>query len=210
MRPRLFPLASFELAWTDAAFDAIYPAPLPSGRPGTVLPHGVASMHPARFFDDVLGRIPLEQSFGLRVTLWMIALAPLFTIRKLGTIGSIGADDRRRVLERLVASPIYVVRQLAMSFKAVATLLYATSDAVRAAMLTPVARAAQAGGMADAYEAHEAHEAHEVLDLRASSGNGGLVSAARLTSRGKTATPDAAHVADEPALEDGESDHAAA
>lgn len=135
MRPRL---CSFELAWTDAAFDAIYPAP-----PASMLPHGVASMHPARFFDSVLASIPFEQSLGLRVTLWMIALAPLFTIRRLGTIASIGAEDRGRVLERLVTSPNYFVRQLAMSFKAIATLLYAKSEAVRAAMATPVAVAGE-------------------------------------------------------------------
>lgn len=163
MRPRLFPLARFELAWTDAAFDAIYPEP-----PAGTLPHGVASMHPARFFDDVLARIPFEQSLGLRFTLWMIALAPLFTIRELGTIASIDAAARGRVLERLVTSPIYVVRQLAMSFKAVATLLYAKSDVIRAAMLTPL-RAPAAGA-----------EPSEVQHSSA-----GLVSAARLTSRGK-------------------------
>lgn len=164
MKPRLFPLASFELAWTDAAFDAIYPAP-----PRSMLPHGVASMHPARFFDDVLASIPFEQSLGLRVTLWMIALAPLFTIRRLGTIASIAAEDRGRVLELLVTSPIYAVRQLAMSFKAMATLLYAKSDVVRAAMLTPVRRAQRD-------------------DLAAAESANGLVSAARLTSRGRALT----------------------
>jgi len=135
-RPHFLPrLASFELAWTDAAFDAIYPEP-----PRSRLPHGIASMHPARFFDDVLSTIPLEQSLGLRVTLWMVALAPLFTIRRLGTIASLDADERARVLTRLITSSNYFVRQLAMSFKAMATLLYAKSDAVRAAMTVPVAR----------------------------------------------------------------------
>jgi hypothetical protein len=95
-------------------------------------------MHPARFFDGVLADIPFEQSLGLRLTLWMIALAPLFTIRRLGTIASIAPEDRTRVLERLVTSPIYVVRQLAMSFKAIATLLYVQSAPVRAAMTVPV------------------------------------------------------------------------
>lgn len=125
-------LASFELAWTDAAFDTIYPEP-----PLSVLPHGVLSMHPARFFQGVLASVPLEQSVGLRLTLWMIALAPLFTIRKLGTIASIGPDDRVRVLERLLASRSYFVRQLTLSFKAIATLLYARSERVRDAMTTP-------------------------------------------------------------------------
>jgi hypothetical protein len=131
-RPRL---ATFELAWTDAAFDAIYPEP-----PRSALPHGVLSMHPARFFDSVLASIPFEQALGLRITLWMVALAPLFTIRRLGTIASIGAEDRARVIERLVTSSNYFVRQLAMSFKAIATLLYAKSDAVRAAMSKPLAQ----------------------------------------------------------------------
>ena len=133
-RPHFSPaLASFELAWTDAAFDTIYPEP-----PLSVLPHGVLSMHPARFFQSVLASVPLEQSVGLRVTLWMIALAPLFTIRKLGTIASVGPEDRVRVFERLLTSRNYFVRQLTMSFKAIATLLYARSERVRAAMTTPL------------------------------------------------------------------------
>lgn len=132
-RPHFSPaLASFELAWTDAAFDTIYPEP-----PLSVLPHGILSMHPARFFEGVLASVPLEQSVGLRLTLWMVALAPLFTIRKLGTIASIGPDDRVRVLERLLTSRSYFVRQLTLSFKAIATLLYAQSERVRAAMTTP-------------------------------------------------------------------------
>jgi hypothetical protein len=130
MRPRLL---SFELAWTDAAFDAIYPDP----RSSRELPHGIKQMHPASFFDALLAEIPLEQSVGLRLALWIVALAPLFTIRRLGTIASIGTQDREHVLDRLLKSPIYVVRQLVMSLKAMAALLYSQSPAVRAAMSTP-------------------------------------------------------------------------
>jgi hypothetical protein len=166
-RPHFLPrLASFELAWTDAAFDAIYPEP-----PRSLLPHGVASMRPARFFDDVLATIPLEQSLGLRATLWMVALAPLFTIRRLGTIASIDADDRGRVLTRLVTSSNYFVRQLAMSFKAMATLLYAKSEAVRIAMTVPVARLASAASAMTRAE-------QQPSDAK-------LISATRLTSRAK-------------------------
>jgi hypothetical protein len=162
MRPRL---SSFELEWTDAAFDALYPEP-----PRSSLPHGIGSMYPARFFDDVLASIPFEQSLGLRATLWMIALAPLFTIRRLGTIASIGVDERGRVLDLLITSSNYFVRQLAMSFKAIATLLYVQSDAVRAAMSTPVALAPTREPAADGTR-----------------GGDGLVSAMRLTSRAKSA-----------------------
>ena len=182
MRPRL---SSFELAWTDAAFDAIYPAPprslLPAAQGGRYLPHGVASMHPARFFDSVLASIPFEQSLGLRVTLWMIALAPLFTIRRLGTIASIDEGERGRVLERLVTRPIYVVRQLAMSFKAIATLLYAKSEAVRAAMSTPLAIGASFEPRLEAASSSQP------------SSEPGLVSATRLTSRATAKKSGGAH-----------------
>jgi hypothetical protein len=166
MRPRL---RSFEHAWTEAAFDAIYPEP-----PESHLPHGIRSMpgcplggEPGRFFDHLLASIPLEQAVGLRLTLWLVALSPLFMIRRFGTIASIAPEERTRVLERLVTSPSYVVRQLAMSFKAVATLLYVQSPAVRKAMGTPV-RPALAASSGEELVSGE-----------------GLVSAARLTSRGK-------------------------
>lgn len=135
MRPRL---CSFEAAWIDAAFDTIYPERGSASAPLSKLPHGIASMHPARFFDELLATVPLEQAVGLRITLWMVALAPLFTIRRLGTIASIAPAERTRVLERLLASPIYVVRQLALSCKALATLLYVQSATIRAAMTEPV------------------------------------------------------------------------
>ncbi len=151
MRPHLLP---FERAWTDAAFDAIYPD-------GTALGPGVASMHPARFFDSALRDLPLEQSLGLRIALWIVALAPLFTITKLGTIASVAPGERTRVLERLLASPIYAVRQLVMALKAMATLLYAQSAAVRAAMTTPHRHVALRRKVDVEGERHDEHAAAE-------------------------------------------------
>lgn len=144
MRPRLL---SFELAWTDAAFDAIFPAP-PADRDRPALVHGVADLGPARWFDRVLSKVPFEQWLGLRLTLWMVALAPLFTIKRLGTIASITPAERMRVLERLIASPIYVVRQLTTGLKAVATMLYAQSKAIRTQMATPIGQAREPGAFA--------------------------------------------------------------
>ena len=159
MRPHL---RSFEAAWIDAAFAAIYPDHGDAKEIRSHLPHGIAQMHPAQFFDDILAKVPFEQSLGLRVTLWLIALAPLFTIRRLGTIASIGPAERTRVLERLVTSPNYVIRQLAMSFKAIATLLYVQSASIRAAMTLPRGTMRRLDGP---------------------SGDGHLISATRLTAR---------------------------
>ena len=142
MRPRLF---SFELAWADAAFDAIFPPPPQSSgaarsaaeQKGTALAHGIATMHPGRFLDDLLAAIPVEQSIGLRLSLWIVALAPLFAIRRLATIASLDEGDRPRVIERLLASPIYAVRQLVSGFKAIGSLLYARSPEIYAQMIKP-------------------------------------------------------------------------
>lgn len=116
MRPRLRP---FEMSWTDAMFGAIYPEPrdLRAGR----------APHAAHFFDDLLFEIPFEPSFGLRVALWVAALSPLFTLARFATFSSLSLRDRQRAFDKLLSSRIYVVRQLAISLKAMATMFYASS-----------------------------------------------------------------------------------
>jgi hypothetical protein len=123
-------LFGFELAWATAAFDAVFPE-------RTALPHGIARMQPARFLADAIAASPLEQSIGLRLTLWIVALAPLWLLRRPKTIADIRPEERQRVLERLLASPVYAIRQLVVAFKAMGSMLYAQSPDARAAMTMP-------------------------------------------------------------------------
>ena len=129
MRPRLF---DFELAWADAAFDAFFPD-------GSALVHGIKQLKPGAFLDDMLAdrELWLETSLGLRVTLWMIALAPLFVLRRFATIASLDAEERETLLDRLLTSRIYAVRQLVAGFKAMGSLCYSQSTAIRKQMTTP-------------------------------------------------------------------------
>jgi hypothetical protein len=131
-------LFAFERTWVAAAFDALLPE-------GTALPHGIARMDPATYYAEAVRAAAFEQAIGLRASLWLVALAPLWLLRKPRTIASIGPDDRRRVLEWLLASPIYAVRQLVAAFKAMASMLYAQSPAARAAMTTPRHSGADSG-----------------------------------------------------------------
>lgn len=126
-------LFGFELAWATAAFDAVFPE-------RTALPHGIARMNPGRFLADVIAASPLEQSIGLRVTLWIVALAPLWFLRRPKTIADIRPEERQRVLELLLASPVYAVRQLVVAFKALGSMLYSQSAEARACMTTPRGR----------------------------------------------------------------------
>lgn len=134
MRPHL---TSFERGWTDAAWGAIFPAP-PSGYDRPHLVHGIEEQQPGRYLDEVLQIIPFEQMVGLRLTLWVVAFAPLFALKKLATIASLGLADRVRVMEIMITSESYLVRQMATGFKAVATMLYARSKAIRSQMHTPL------------------------------------------------------------------------
>ena len=154
-------LFGFELAWATAAFDAIFPE-------RAALPHGIARMQPARFLADVVASSPLEQSIGLRLTLWMIALAPLWLLRRPKTIADIRPDERQRVLELLIASPVYAVRQLVVAFKALGSMLYAQSPEARAWMTTArerperlVAIRLPSAGVAKAPAAQHHGDAHE-------------------------------------------------
>jgi hypothetical protein len=131
-------LFEFELAWAAAAFEAVFPE-------RTSLPHGIARMNPGRFLADTIAACPLEQSIGLRLTLWIVALAPLYFLRRPKTIASIQLNERQRVLELLLASPVYAVRQLVVAFKAMGSMLYAQSPAARDAMTTPRATLWESG-----------------------------------------------------------------
>lgn len=124
-------LYAFERAWIDAAYTAMYPDP-----PRSPLPKGISQMEPARFYGELLARVPTEQALGLRVTVWIIALAPLFVLHRLATIRALSEPDRVKVLERLLASPIYAVRQLVLGFKAMGSFHYTQDREVRRALLT--------------------------------------------------------------------------
>jgi hypothetical protein len=147
-------LFHFELAWAHAAYDAILPE-------GSALPHGLVKVEPERLLADAIARSPFEQALGLRLTVWMIALAPLWLLRRPKTIGSLEPDERQRVLERLLASRIYAVRQLTAAFKAIAAMFYSLSPAARAAMNLPQQHPFESGIVSLRPKRARAGEAHE-------------------------------------------------
>jgi hypothetical protein len=121
-------LSRTELTWARDAFDAIFPSQ-PSGAPG------VGAMNIEGYLQDTFARIPLEPVCGLRIAIWIVALAPLFVLGRLATIHGLSKPDRERVLVGLTMSPVYAVRQLVVALKAMAALLYAGDPSVRARLL---------------------------------------------------------------------------
>jgi hypothetical protein len=123
-------LFEFEVTWAKAVFDAVLPE-------HAGLPHGIAPMKPEHFFARTVAQSSIEQAIGMRLALWIVALAPIWFLRRPTTISSLVPTERQRILDRLLLSPIYVVRQLCLMLKAVASMLYAQSPEARRVMSNP-------------------------------------------------------------------------
>jgi hypothetical protein len=143
-------LAKFEVRWAEAALGAIFPGESEEGLAG------ISGMDVRGFLGDVLRRLPLKAAVGLRLAIWLVALAPLFVLGRLATIARLGVADRERVVGVLVASRSYGVRSLVLILKTMGALLYAGDEAVRTRMLR-VDRRPESSGKLVALRLRRAH-----------------------------------------------------
>lgn len=125
-------LTRFEVRNAEAALSAFYPG----GARGS-LPVGIDALDVRGFLREVFEASPLEPVLGLRLAIWIVALAPLFVLKRAATLASLGQHDREKVIAALVASPTYAIRQLVIALKAIGGLLYCAAPEVRAVMTAP-------------------------------------------------------------------------
>jgi hypothetical protein len=121
-------LARFEERWAEAAMGAIFPGSRDDGFAD------IRAMDLRGFLQQVVRIVPFQAALGLRVAVWLCALAPLFVLGKLSTLAGLAEVDRERVIVRLCASRLYAVRSLVLILKTMGALLYAGDDAVKARM----------------------------------------------------------------------------
>jgi hypothetical protein len=119
-------LTRFENNWAKAALGAIFPGSSEEGLAD------IGGMDVSGYLAELMASLPLKPALGLRVAIWLVALAPLFVIRRVATLPSLSQVDRERVVSALVASPSYALRSLVMLLKTFGALLYAGDDRVRA------------------------------------------------------------------------------
>jgi hypothetical protein len=115
-------LARFERNWARAALGAIYPKGA-----SPALPIGIGDLDIEAFLADLLRRIPLTAALGL-----LVALAPVFLMRRLATVARLGPLEQQALVALLLSSSSYAVRQLVMALKATGGLLYGAAESVRA------------------------------------------------------------------------------
>jgi hypothetical protein len=121
-------LAPVENRWAEAALAAIFPGSIEQGL------DGISAMNIAAYLGDVMGWVPFRAAMGLRLAIWLVALAPLFVLGRLTTIAGLAPAERERVMTVLVASRSYAVRSLVLVLKSFGALLYASDARVRALM----------------------------------------------------------------------------
>jgi hypothetical protein len=125
-------LTRWEGRWAEAAIGAIFPG---SGEEGFA---DIRGMDVPGFLRQVMCTVPLKAALGLRIAIWLVALAPLVLLHRLRTIAGLALEEREAVVSRLVASESYVIRSLVMILKTMGALLYAGNDSVRARMQKPI------------------------------------------------------------------------
>lgn len=118
-------LTKLERSWARTALATMFPSGAHPRMPGADAIDGGALL------DDVCRAVPARVALGLRASVWLIALAPLFVLFRLRTI--VGLDDgaREKVVLALLSSRFYFVRQLTLLLKAFGALIFVAAPGVR-------------------------------------------------------------------------------
>lgn len=135
-------LMKFEHQWAEVVFDGMFPA-----KADARIPMGARDADMVGLFEEARNMVPARVALGLRLALWLVAMAPLFTIGKLVTIGGLADADRERVLLALLSSPLYFVRQLTLLLKTFGAFFFLTAPGVREAIVKAPGKALVKLGM---------------------------------------------------------------
>jgi hypothetical protein len=81
--------------------------------------------------------VPFQAALGLRLAIWIVALAPLFVLGRFTTVIGLDQVAREQLIVKLLANRSYALRSLVLILKTIGALLYAGDDAVRARMNAP-------------------------------------------------------------------------
>jgi hypothetical protein len=127
-------LMAFERRWAVAAMQAIFPGSSDIGLAD------IRAMDVDGFLRESLALLPWRAGLGVRLAVWLVALAPLWVLCRFATIVQLTAADRERVMTALMSSEAYAVRSLALLLKTLGALLYAGDHRVRIRLMPPPAR----------------------------------------------------------------------
>jgi hypothetical protein len=120
------PMLAFERRWVRDILSSF----APEGGPG--LAPRVGEVDYERAFMSLHGSARLIARVGMRIALWLIALAPLWLRGERRTLPALPSEARQALLARLLEHRVYAVREAAFLMKLCACLALFANDAVRA------------------------------------------------------------------------------
>jgi hypothetical protein len=127
-------MTKLETTWAEAAMGAIFPGSRDAGLAD------IRAMDLRGFLSQVMTTVPFQAALGLRLAVWIVALAPLFVLGRFATIVGLDQASREKVIITLLANRSYAIRSLVMILKTIGALLYAGDDGVRARMNAPASQ----------------------------------------------------------------------
>lgn len=123
-------LSRWEEIWARSAYQAIF---APEGATGVVVPLERVDLEGA--MRETLATVPWRAGMGFRLSIWIVAFAPLFVLKRLRTVAGLGQAEREKVIDALIYSKLYVVRQLTLLFKAFGALFVFRDRPLRESVL---------------------------------------------------------------------------
>jgi len=78
------------------------------------------------------GRSTILGRLGIRLAIWLIALSPIWSLRRLRLFPALEPAARADLLHRLLEHPLFAVRELCLLLKVVACMAFLAPGAVRA------------------------------------------------------------------------------
>lgn len=119
-------MLAFEARWVRIVLASFAPAAAPGLSPREGEVDYLATFASMRASAGPLARV------GMRLALWLVALAPMWLAKRRGTMASVPLDVRQALLAALLEHRVYPVREAAFMLKLAASLALFASDAVRA------------------------------------------------------------------------------
>jgi hypothetical protein len=119
-------LLQIERRWAEQALAAF----APDGGTGLVPQPGEVDY--ATAFHRMLQEVTPWAALGLRLGLWLVALAPLWLWQRARTIGSLAVGERPALLRALLVHRVFAVRELTLLLKLCAAMALLGAPSVRA------------------------------------------------------------------------------
>jgi hypothetical protein len=116
---------AFERRWARQLLAAFAPV----GGPGLAPLEGEVDYSSA--FVRMMREATPVAALGLRLAVWMAALAPLWLWGKLSTIGELAKERRTQLLRELLAHRVFAVRELSLLLKLCAAMALLGAPSVR-------------------------------------------------------------------------------